>query len=60
MTEEEVSKLYARLAIQFDAMLATLLSKKLVLEEIIPDVRKEFYDSLNEKKVRTAKRIATY
>ncbi len=28
MTEEEVSKLYARLAIQFDAMLATLLAKK--------------------------------
>ncbi len=60
MTEEEVSKLYARLAIQFDAMLATLLSKKLVLEEIIPDIRKEFYDSLNEEEVRTAKRIATY
>ncbi len=60
MTEEEVSKLYVRLAIQFDAMLATPLSKKLVLEEIIPDVRKEFYDSFNEEKVRTAKRIATY
>ncbi len=60
MTEEEVSKLYARLAIQFDAMLATLLSKKLVLEEIIPDIRKEFYDSLNEEEVRTAKRIATH
>ncbi len=60
MTEEEVSKLYARLAIQFDAMLATLLAKKLVLEEIIPDIRKEFYDSLNEEEVRTAKRIATY
>ncbi len=60
MTEEEVSKLYARLAIQFDAMLATLLAKRLVLEEIIPDIRKEFYDSLNEEEVRTAKRIATY
>ncbi len=60
MTEEEVGKLYARLAIQFDAMLATLLAKGLIFEEIIPDCRKDFYDSLNKEEVRTAKRIATY
>ncbi len=41
MTEEEVSKLHARLAIQFDAMLATLLAKGLIFEEIIPDCRKD-------------------
>lgn len=35
MTEGKVSKLYARLAIQFDAMLATLLAKNLISEEII-------------------------
>ncbi len=60
MTEEEVGKLYARLAIQFDAMLATLLAKGLIFEEIIPDCRKDFYDSLNEEKVYTARHIATY
>ncbi len=60
MTEEEVGKLCARLAIQFDAMLATLLAKGLIFEEIIPDCRKDFYDSLNEEKVYTARHIATY
>lgn len=60
MTEEEISKLYVRLAIQFDAILATLLAKKLISEEIVPDARKDFYDSLNKEKVRTAERIATY
>lgn len=60
MTEEEISKLYVRLAIQFDAILATLLEKKLISEEIVPDARKDFYDSLNKEKVRTAERIATY
>lgn len=35
MTEGKVSKLYTRLAIQFDAILATLLAKSLISEEII-------------------------
>ncbi len=60
MTEEEVGKLYARLAVQFDSVLATLISKGLIFEDFIPEIRKDFYDSLNEEKVCTAKRIATY
>lgn len=60
MTEEDIGKLYARLAIQFDSGLAALIANGLVLEELIPDIRKDFYDSLNEEKVRTAEWIGTY
>lgn len=60
MIKEEVGKLYVRLSIQFEAMLATLLVKGLIFEEIIPDGRRDFYDSLGEEKVCTARHIVTY
>lgn len=60
MTEEELSKLYARLALQFDSMLETLVAKKLVFEDFVPGIRKDFYNSLNEEKLKDFDRISTY
>ena len=50
MTEKELSELYARLALQFDSVLGTLVSKNLVFADFVPGIRKDFYDSLNEEK----------
>ena len=48
MTEEEVSKLYARLALQYEAVLGTLISKHLIFEDFVPGIRKDFYDTYEE------------
>ena len=50
MTEKELSELYARLALQFESVLGTLVSKNLVFPDFVPGIRKDFYDSLNEEK----------
>lgn len=50
MTEKELSELYARLALQFDSVLGTLVSKSLVFPDFVPGIRKDFYDSLNKEK----------
>lgn len=60
MTEEELSKLYARLALQFDSMLETLVAKKLVFEDFVSGIRTDFYNSLNEEKLKDFDRISTY
>ncbi len=60
MTEEEVSKLYARLALQYEAVLGTLISKHLIFEDFVPGIRKDFYDTLNEDKLREFERIKEY
>lgn len=60
MTEKELSELYARLALQFDSVLGTLVSKNLVFPDFVPGIRKDFYDSLNEEKRKDFKRIFTY
>lgn len=60
MTEEDISKLYARLALQFDALMSTLVMKNLIDTDFVPGIRKDFYDSLNEEKLREYKRIGTY
>ena len=60
MTEEEVSKLYARLALQYEAVLGTLISKHLIFEDFVPGIRKDFYDTLNEDKLREFGRIKEY
>lgn len=60
MTEEEVSKLYARLALQYEAVLGTLISKHLICEDFVPGIRKDFYDTLNEDKLREFGRIKEY
>ncbi len=60
MTEEEVSKLYTRLALQYEAVLGTLISKHLIFEDFVPGIRKDFYDTLNEDKLREFGRISEY
>ena len=60
MTEKELSELYARLALQFDSVLGTLVSKNLVFPDFVSGIRKDFYDSLNEEKRKDFKRIFTY
>ena len=60
MTEKELSELYTRLALQFDSVLGTLVSKNLVFTDSVPGIRKDFYDSLNEEKRKDFERILTY
>ena len=60
MTEKELSELYTRLALQFDSVLGTLVSKNLVFPDFVPGIRKDFYDSLNEEKRKDFERILTY
>ena len=60
MTEKELSELYARLALQFESVLGTLVSKNLVFPDFVPGIRKDFYDSLNEEKGKDFERISTY
>ena len=36
MTEKELSELYTRLALQFDSVLGTLVSKNLVFTDSVP------------------------
>ena len=60
MTEQELSELYTRLALQFDSVLGTLVSKSLVFADFVPGIRKDFYDSLNEEKRKDFERISTY
>lgn len=60
MTEKELSELYARLALQFDSVLGTLVSKSLVFPDFVPGIRKDFYDSLNKEKRKDFERISTY
>lgn len=60
MTEKELSELYMRIALQFDSVLETLVSKNLVFPDFVPGIRKDFYDSLNEEKRKDFERISTY
>ncbi len=60
MTEKELSELYTRLALQFDSVLGTLVSKNLVFPDFVPGIRKDFYDSLNEEKRKDFEKISTY
>lgn len=60
MTEKEVSELYTRLALQFDSVLGTLVSKNLFFPDFVPGIRKDFYDALNEEKRKDFERILSY
>ena len=43
MTGKELSELYTRLALQFDSVLGTLVSKNLVFPDFVPGIRKDCY-----------------
>ena len=55
MTEKELSELYARLAVQFDSVLVTLVSKNLVFPDFVPGIRKDFTTPSTRKREKTLK-----
>ena len=59
MTEKEISELYVRLAFQYESAIDTLLTKKLIDTDLATAAKEKFYDSLNEEKLRTAKKSGT-
>lgn len=50
MTEEDVSKLYTRVAFQYESAIDTLLAKGLIDSDLADAVKEKFYDSLDEEK----------
>lgn len=60
MTEDELRERYLLFGFSFETMVGCLLSRNLHLEDMIPNARKQFYDSLNEEKVRELKVLLSY
>ncbi len=60
MTEKEISELYIRLAFQYESAIDTLLAKRLIDTDLATAAKEKFYDSLNEEKLRTSKKIRDY
>lgn len=55
MTEKELSELYMRIALQFDSVLGTLVSKNLVFPDFVPGIRKVFTIPSTRKRAKTLK-----
>ena len=60
MTEKEVGELYTRLAFQYESSIDSLLARQIIDTDIATTSREKFYDSLNEEKLRTSKKIRGY
>lgn len=60
MAEKEISELYVRLAFQYESAIDTLLTKGLIDTDLATAAKEKFYDSLNEEKLQTAKKIRDY
>lgn len=60
MKEEEISKLYIRLAFQYESAIDTFLAKGLIDTDLAAEHRVKFYDTLNEEKLKTASKISDY
>ena len=60
MAEEEISNLYVRLAFQYESAIDALLTKGLIDSDLVAAAKERFYDSLDEEKLRTAKKIRDY
>lgn len=57
MTLEEISKLYIRIAFQYESVLDQLVVKGLIDKDLADSTKKTFYDSLDEEKLRTSQKI---
>jgi len=57
MTEEEISKLYTHIAFQCESALDQLIDKGLVDKGFADKYKETFYNSLDEEKLRTSKKI---
>ena len=60
MTEEEIGNLYIRIAFQYESAIGQLLDKKIIDQDLVDRHRKDFYDSLDEEKLRTSQKIRNY
>lgn len=60
MTEKEISELYARLSFQYESGIDTLLAKRMIDAYLAAVTKERFYNSLNEEKLRTSKKIRDY
>ena len=60
MTETEISELYIRIAFQYESSIDSLLERWIIDTDITATSREKFYDSLNEEKLRTSKKIRDY
>lgn len=60
MSEEKISELYIRLAFQYESALDALLAKRLIDTDLATAAKEKFYDSLNEEKLRTSKKVRNY
>ena len=60
MTEKEVGELYTRLAFQYESSIDSILARQIIDTNLAITSREKFYDSLNEEKLRTSKKIRDY
>lgn len=60
MTEKEISELYARLSFQYESGIDILLAKRMIDADLAAVTKERFYNSLNEEKLRTSKKIRDY
>jgi len=60
MTEEEISKLYIRIAFQYESALNQLVDKGLVDKGFADKHKGTFYSSLGEEKLRTTHKIRSH
>ncbi len=60
MTEEEISKLYIRIAFQYESALDRLVDKGLVDKGFADKYKETFYNSLDEEKLRTSQKIRSH
>lgn len=60
MTKEEIRELYTRLAFQYEASIDSLLARRFIDTDLATTSREKFYNSLNEEKLRTTKKIRDY
>ena len=60
MTEKEISELYTRLAFQYESAIDILLAKRLIDTELATAAKKKKYNTLDEEKLRSSKKIRDY
>ncbi len=58
--EEKISKLYSRIAFQYEVTLDMLTTKGLIDADFATENREKFYDLLNEEKLQTYRKIKEY
>lgn len=60
MIEKEISELYIRLAFYYESAIEALLAKGIIDDDLATVTKEKFYDSLDEEKLRTSKKVKDY